>query len=104
LDVVPAESDTAFQVSFQDDGPQFSLRIQHFGGCAAYLRAWSDLERRADALDAAVMAGADADEPRLFLSALVESVIGQLFVGTDCQSGPVVVKGTTRVRVSKPQQ
>jgi hypothetical protein len=102
LDLISAESDAAFQIAFLDDSPIFSLRLQHFGGCAAFLRVWKDLELRADAIDAATQAGTDVDEPHLFLCALVDHVLGLLFVGSDGGSRIPAVKSAARV--NKPHQ
>jgi hypothetical protein len=98
LDVVPAATgDRPVVVSFEGDGPQISLDVHHFGGCAAYLQSWAEINRFADEADDAARTGGDVEEPRLFLKGLVDATVRRLLVGVDGAPLPWKVRSATRV-------
>jgi hypothetical protein len=99
LDVVPlpTEPQKEIAISFEGDEPQIALSVRHFGGCAAYLHIWSEINRYADEIEAAVQNNGDVEESRLFLNGLLEATLRQLFVGVDGTPLTLAVRSATRI-------
>jgi hypothetical protein len=99
IDVVPIDaldSSKEFIVTCEGDGPRLTLNARHFGGCAAFLKAWDELMHWADRIDELTRSAGDIDEPKTFLNTTVERLIRQLFLGGDGQPLTLSVKSVTR--------
>jgi hypothetical protein len=88
LDVVPTpgEPHREFILSFEGDEPQIGLSLKHFGGCAAYLETWAEINRCADHLEEAEQHKGDVEDARLFLNGLLEATLPQVLVDDDGKS------------------
>ena len=107
LDVVePADTDKAkeFVVSFDQEETPFTLKVTHFGGCAAYLEKWRDLMELADDIEKRDSKKDDCEEQKLFLNTSVQAVIRQLFTQPNGEPLQLSVKSASRVDAKNQQK
>jgi hypothetical protein len=99
LDVVPLSSESNHEiiVSFEGENPQISLSQRHFGGCAAYLQSWAEINRQADRVDEAAKNNGDVEECRLFLIAVIQKALQLLFIDGDGAPIALKVRSATRI-------
>ena len=107
LDVVePRDVDKAkeFVVSFEQVETPFTLKVTHFGGCAAYLERWRDLMDLADEIERCSKKDDDCEEQKLFLNTSVQAVIRQLFTQPNGEPLQLSVKSANRVDAKNQQK
>jgi hypothetical protein len=94
---IPADTGKEFLVTFEEEEPQITFNVHHFGGCPGLLQTWVEINQSADRLDEAVQNAGDVEEARLFLQGLVEAALPRLFTTVEGDPLTKTVKSVVRI-------